>query len=218
MTAAVFADLEGAAVLAGTVRLPLYGRWVARLEVDTPNALAGAVTLRLGEGALSLAGHVYAGDARFGRWRCIVVGGRGGLPKELPGRDYRNVPARLVAQTTLAEAGEALSPSAGAELAANLTHWVRASGPAAGAFEAVLAPFGLGWRALPDGTLWAGTEAWPATKARGDLLDVGAGGLCRLYALDTPTLLPGETFDSARVGLVEHRITEGASRTNVWLH
>ncbi|HEU4403798.1 MAG TPA: hypothetical protein VFS43_00680 [Polyangiaceae bacterium] len=214
----VFARLAGAPVLAGTVRLPLYGRWVARLEVDADAAPSGPVALSLGAGALSLAGAVYAGEARYGRWRGVVVGGRGGLHRELPGRDYRNVPARLVAEGALAEAGEALSPASGAELAKPLPRWVRCAGPAVAAFEGVLEPLGLGWRVVPDGTVWAGTESWPASKATGDLLDVGGSGLCRAYALDAPLLLPGETFDGARVGLVVHTLTGGASRTNVWLH
>ena len=95
-------------VLSAVIALPRRGVWVADLVVDSADALEGAVTIEIAGGKITLRGTA----ARTGTHRetahLRVVGGAGGLGKEVPPHFYRQAPARLLLDDVLKVAGERL--------------------------------------------------------------------------------------------------------------
>lgn len=207
-------ELNGAPVFGGCITLPRTGLWRARLSVDLATPPTGVVTLIMG--ALSLTGVVHRGGAPHGTTDVFVKGGRGGLALALPPKAYQTLPLRVVLSDTLQTAGEALSEAArGAELDVFLPAWGRLAMTAVEALSLILGKAGAVWRAAPDSTLWAGLEAWPATKATGRELEAYADAGASRYDLERFDLYPGETLAGRRVGRVEHRLGTGVD-TMVW--
>lgn len=149
----------GAAILRATVHLPLSGVWSADLEGDTDDDLTGRVTLE-SDGAPWLSGTVTEGGLSHGLWRGRVVGA-GGLRSTLAPRAYQNAILSDVLGDALRESGEALSASSGS-LAMACRLWHRTEAAAARTVAAVAEAAGYGWRVLADGSVWLGTEGWPA--------------------------------------------------------
>lgn len=153
----------GAAVLRAHVFLPLAGVWAADLDVDTDDELAGAVTIEV-DGAVAFRGTVLDGGVTHGLWRGRIVGGAGGLRRTLPALAYLDATRADVVRDALAEAGEALSATAG-PISAAVARFHRAEGAAARAIDATADALGYGWRVLADGTVWLGAETWPDAPA-----------------------------------------------------
>jgi hypothetical protein len=88
-----------------------------------------------------------------------------------------------------------------------LASWTRAAGTVGTAIAALAEHIGGTWRVLPDGTVWLGTETWPASKARKPLIldeDTATG---RLYMAPEPlNLLPGTTLDGRKLSSVKYVI------------
>jgi len=213
-----FAALSGAPVLSGSVLLPFAGAWVAGLVLDAGAPPTGAVTLTLDEGGVTLAGTLIRARETFGRVEVLVVGGAGGLWREVEGRHYRSVTASLVWQAVLAECGEAPSAaSASALLGKQLAGWTRMRGKASDALQRLTDAIGGIWRVQLDGTVRlldpAATEAGVGRGTK--VLDCPADASA-IWALDAHTLTPGQLLDGRRVRDLEHLIHEGTLRTRVW--
>jgi hypothetical protein len=218
-----YATLNGKDAISATLSVPRVGAWRADLMVDAEatTGLTGAVTLAIDEGKSRWVGRVFRGGENFGRVELRVVGGAGGLAKQLPGKSYRNTNARVLLTDILGAAGERLSPSvAPALLAVQLAAWSRAAGTASSQLTAALDTIAPGavWRVLPDGTVWLGAETWPTTPAfESSLLerDPREGRLV-LAGVESYRLLPGQTLDGQRVAYVEHHVSAEALRTLVF--
>lgn len=209
--------LNGYGASACSALLPRVGAWSVDLELDTDDAPSGAAVVQIG-GELTLRGTVTSGAVVDGCWRGRVVGGAGGLRREVAAVAQRGGTLALALRDALAAAGEALAP--GVELNDAAPLWHRLAGPAGAAVADVARAAGCAWRVLPDGSVWVGRETWPAHAPEVDVVDwrpeVGRLEL----AGDTLGILPGQSLRAradltVRVGCVEHRASGDALRTVV---
>lgn len=194
-------------VLGGSMELGLLGVWHARLELDVEEGLvAQAVTLEVDGRAPTPAvfgGAIRRAEAWQGRARAVMVGGAGGLLREVPPREYVTAPtaAELVADV-VAAAGERVDASVSLGTV-GLPRWSRAMEPAAQALGAIARAFGLGWRMLDTGAIWVGVETWPAASqavAAGLYVQGDDGELGVLtVAPDDALVRPGTTVLGRRI-------------------
>lgn len=205
--------LDGALLVGVRLRMPRIGAWTADVAVDSRTAPTGAVTLAL-QGA-TLRGTVH----RSGLWKggayAQLVGGAGGLATQLSARAYRDVPLRLPVSDVLREAGETLAPSS-TGLDEQRPAWVRMAAQASTSLGLLLAPAGLSWRTLVDGTVWVGQETWPESTLEHEVLEEDhAHGRAVLWSQAFGPL-PGETWRGRRLLCVQHEVEASRSRTTVW--
>lgn len=194
------------------------GVWHADLKLTADTTPSGPIQIVLGDSALTLNGIVDTG----GEWNSSQVlrikGGRGGLMGSLmPAKAYRSVPLSIPLRDVASIAQEALSGDADPSvLTYQLSRWSFFQMPCGRALTALLDPIGASWRFLPDGTLWAGIEAWPLAQM--DAILVSADPDLKKVTLfaEAPTLLPGTTYMGEKVERVEHAISDGAVKTEVW--
>jgi hypothetical protein len=212
------ASIAGKTVLATSIHMPRAGLWTADVEADSDIPLSGEVVLELGDGVLDLHGLVASGDISQGRWRARIIGGAGGMGRMVAAKAYRGAPLRLVLTDLLGEVGERLSPTAndGVWLATVPQFWTRTYGQASRALTALCDAVGATWRALPDGTIWAGVESWPVFSQPYELLAENPRENTIEIASEA-ILLPGSTIDARRVSLVQHDLGKAKFRTRAWL-
>lgn len=139
--------------------MPRVGAWVADLDVDSAEALTGAVVLVID--GQTWRGTVHRGGLVSGSWRGRIVGGAGGLSGTLSAVALRGSTLSDVLGGVLRDAGESLSSAAGS-LAAVAPLWHRVEAAASTAVADVARAAGYAWRVLPDGTVWTGADAWTA--------------------------------------------------------
>jgi hypothetical protein len=218
-----YALLNGRDVISATLTVPRSGAWRldALVDAESSAGLTGAVTLSFAGGTSIWKGWVFRGGESFGRVELQVVGGAGGLARQLPGKSYRNTTARVVATDILSAAGETLSLAISpALLALPLAAWTRTKGSASTQLLALLGAFGDGvtWRVLADGSVWLGAESWvPAPALEHDLLEKDErAGRWALAALEGHRLLPGQTFEGRHISAVEHTLSAEAIRTHLF--
>lgn len=147
-------------VSSGMITIPRIGRPLAELRLGEVASLAPgeAVILRFEDGT-TYRTTVRRSGPSAGATEVFLVGGYDGLSKNLPAKDYQGVPASLVVRDLLVEAGEQPGEL---DLPTVFVRWIRRSGPASEALKAVMERLpDRAWRLLPDGTTWAGPDAWP---------------------------------------------------------
>jgi hypothetical protein len=220
---------NGFAVIGGTILMPLVGVWTADLTIDVIDgsgfAAGTAVTLACADGGFSLSCTVDAertGDF-LNTIHVRLVGGADGMGKTTQARAYAqpNAFARDVLNGLCADTGESLSTTADATLlSTNLVAWMATPRPAADVIKVLLdivAPT-YSWRFLADGTLWVGTEAWPASSAQFELITQDP--VCGWFDLgvDTPAIMPGDSLSGVgNVSRVLHTIDGTSIRSRVWV-
>lgn len=216
--------VNGLRLLVARITEPRIGAWTADIEHDGSEALSGTVKLSLdGEtwtGTVdTLPDGAAASKVEAGRVKSRIVGGGGGLSKELPARSYSNPSGALTLATILTdilrEAGETLSSTAETPGTA-LTNWVRGVGTAAAALKAVTAKAGLSWRILRDGTLWVGTETWPEHVPPAQPIEIDtdwSDGNVELR--DAASFRPGITYQAHQIQQVVHEYRGSATTTTL---
>ena len=162
-------SLNSSPVLAASILMPRVGVWTADLEVDTDTAPTGTVTLASDAGP-SWRGTVISGAMHLGTWRGRLVGGVGGLRRDLGPLAYQSPTLGDVLADVLRESGETLSTTAASLANTSARLWHRVAGPAARTVEAVARAQGWPWRVLDDGAVWMGAESWDAVA--GEDIDV----------------------------------------------
>lgn len=197
--------------------LPLSGAWTAYLtQAEGDTAPAGPVTLSFH--GIELAGTILRAGVAEGLVSAVVVGGNGGLARELPPKAYQQAPVRLPLQELVAAAGEQLAPaSTPAVLQRSLPAWVRRRAEAGRSLDHLAEAAGALWRVQPDGAVWVGLDTWPQTPPfeyqtihqdpqadREDLQPLTAG------------VLPGQLFGGRKVGTVFYRSSPDALKCAVW--
>lgn len=215
-----YLTLNGAPCLAATITLPRRGAWTADIEtLNAPSVSAGdAVTLMLG--SQSFVGTVHRMTRFEGRGFDVrIVGGRGGLSSILPAAQFFQPTLRNVVDVALATAGEALAPSSDTSaLAAQIGYWERPERTLGQELDAIARTSGLEWRVLPDGKVFLGSSAWAqASLTAYEVMDHFGDVGKMVLAADDPVVLPGETIEGLRVSLVVHRVTEEATRTEIYI-
>lgn len=189
-------------VASGLLTIPRVGRPTAELLLagDRPPDPGSRALLRFEDGT-AYQMTVRQSGLRNGFVEVLLVGGADKMQANLPSKDYQGVPASLVVRDLLIEAGETPGHI---DLPTVLVRWVRMAGPAHAALHHVMARLPeRAWRILPDGTVWAGAEAWPEGPANAVVADSApARGWYSLLPL--PQLQPG---------VVLRALIEGEQRT-----
>lgn len=215
-----YLTLNGAPCLAATITLPRRGAWTADVEtLNAPSVAAGAsVTLVLG--SQSFVGTAHRVTRFEGRGFDVrIVGGRGWLSFLLPAAQFYQPTIRNVLDSALAAAGEALSSTSDlTSLTSNLDFWERSERTLGQELDAIARTAGLEWRVLPDGKVFLGTSAWAkASLTSYEVMEHAADAGRMVIAADDPVVLPGETIEGLRASLVVHRVTEEATRTEIYI-
>ncbi len=156
--------LNGSPILSASVLMPRVGVWTADIELDSDTAPTGTVTLSSDAGP-SWLGTVISGAVTLGTWRGRLVGGAGGLRRNLGPLAYQNPTLGDVLADALREAGETLSAASGSLAQSTTALWHRIAGPAAQTVRDVARAQGWPWRVLDDGAVWMGPESWDAADA-----------------------------------------------------
>ncbi|TKD03448.1 hypothetical protein [Polyangium fumosum] len=206
-------------VISLRLSMPLAGAWTAEAEVDTAEPLAGPAVIALGvENAapVEFSGTVLESRAFEGRARAFIVGGRGGLRRELPPRQYQLAPPRLIVSAILREANEDAGELEGLDGLPVLARWVRARARVAEGLNVVCRRAGVSWRVRRNGTIRVGVETWPAYHGRPFCISEDGAHARAVYAQEAPDIEPGILLEGRRVGRVVHRVDDaGAFRTEV---
>lgn len=196
--------------------MPIRGLWHAEVGVDT-SVLVDDATMTLRGPSLALKGTTYRGGIYAAKATVRMVAGAGGLAKVLPATSYFRVQLRHCVEDILREAGEVLSStSEAAVLDIFIDRWTRPRGSGADALATLLdAAPKASWRALDDGTIWVGTDAWPTLDVPYQVLseDPAAGRL--VVATETPFLRPGVTLDGRRITRVDHVFDDSSVRSEL---
>src|SRR5687767_12807759 len=100
---------NGHHVLALRQTLPLGGIWVAELEVDVDEALTG--TVEISDEDIVYSGTVVRSGVLVQTCKLEMVGGAGGLSRDVPAKSYQGITARTVVTDLLAAVGEQLDAS-----------------------------------------------------------------------------------------------------------
>jgi hypothetical protein len=210
--------LDGSPVLAATVHRPLVGAWHADLVVDAEVAPTGAVTLAIADGALTLAGTVVRSGVDDGRLHVRVVGGAGGLGRELAARWYRQITLRSILVDTLTAVGERLSAASdGTVLARTVASWARCRATAGRTLDAAVSAVpGAVWRVLADGTVWVGAPTWPTSLVDVVVLDEDYAAHRMVLATEDPTVDAGEVLEGRRLSAVTYRYAPDRVRVEAW--
>lgn len=211
--------VNGAACLRATYRLPRSGVWLADLVVDVTSAISGRVSVSVADGALTLKGTA----SRTGTFKDTavlrVLAGAGGMAKTVSAKFFRGASVGTVLRHVLEAAGEQLSSTVAATLLERQLTVYTVRTQSAGAALLHLAEYlGVTWRALPDGTIWLGDEAWPeAALTSGVVLAQDPRAQTVTIGTDSPTLLPGTVWGGRRISTVEHSVRAEQIRSTLWL-
>lgn len=204
--------INGSPLLECRIVQSITGPWTAEAQSDGSEALAGKVTIVL-DGA-TFVGTVERSKEEHGRVISRIVGGAGGLSKELDAKAYAN--SNLVPPLTdvLRETGEVLSSTA-VPPDLFVGTWQRCRGAASAAIKQIAYKAGLNWRVLRDGTIWIGTDTWPEASVGGALeLDTDWSDGVATFA-DGVGFEPGTTYAGQRINQVTHLYSGASTKTEV---
>jgi hypothetical protein len=211
---------NGTACVKGQLVLPRIGAWHADLVVDDtdPSNYEGSVELSIADGHVILSGTATRFDEQYGVVMLRVVAGGGGLGNLLPAKGYQNVPLSIPLGDICSDAGEGLSELCDAgTLTQTLPFWNRTYVTAGRALQALLAPTGVGWRMLFDGSLFVGPESWPQSPLTNYLILDQAPQEGRIeFSADIPNVRPGETLGGQPVSRLEHYFEADKLRSTCW--
>lgn len=145
----------------GQLWLQRAGNWSAPLDqLDATEPLSNDEAVTLTWLGTSYRGVILRSAVAEGFVQAFVVGGRGGLTKELQPRGYDNqLQANIVTADIAKESGEVFAASPA--LSTALGSWVRRLGSAGDQLTALTDVLGYIWRVQPDGALWVGKDSWP---------------------------------------------------------
>lgn len=193
--------------------MPRIGAWYADVDVDAIAPLTGSVTSEID--GVSFVGTVLRSGTHGGRVQARIVGGKGGLAKELDAQNYANGPtAQTILTDILRGAGETLSSTADASLlSTTFARWQRDADTASECMVALLDALGATWRVLSDGTIWVGVDVYPEQELVYDLIDESWQTGDVIIAPEAPELRPGVTFRGQKLEEVVHYVSAGKLRT-----
>lgn len=202
---------------------PRTGAWHIDALIDDPDAIAGAVTVNVNDGAQVFRGTVVRSGVFADTGHLRVVAGAAGLGTSATPRHYQGPSVRTVLRDLLSDAKETLASSADASiLATGLDAWTTTATPIGTLISLLLAAAapGSSWRMLPDGTLWVGRETWPAANIDSTLYQVfqdspESGDM--VIGVDAPLPLVATTFEGRRVSYAEANVGQGGKGVEMHL-
>jgi hypothetical protein len=209
-------------IVEGMLHLPRIGVWHADVTLDAPGS-SSAATMLSGKATVSWGGTPYSGTFALNgptqrdTIRARINGGGSGFGKIFQPKGYRATTIKQVVGDILNTAGESLSPTADPNvLAYQLPYWTAMQQGCGIALQSVLQVTGSAWRLLPDGSLWFGTETYPASQQTDFVQIRNEPELARYeFSSYSPTILPGTAFKNQRVSAVIHYINPGAMRSQL---
>jgi|SRR6478609_6754785 len=215
------ATLNGLQCASARLTLPLYGAWIADMEIAAAeDAPSGRCSLVIGD--MTLSGTVFRSIEHAGNTRVRVVGGAGKWGKAVAPRGYKS-PAGLqlapILQDAARDAGEAL----GAIPAQSVGSWYsRRRGAASQVFA--LLPSGTSWWVDDAGVTQVGARSTGTISTPLDVMSCdGFAGVATIAADELSPIRPGRTLshptlDSARViDTVIWHVMSTELRGEVWL-
>jgi hypothetical protein len=211
----VLVSVGGAPLLFGRLIFPRIGAWSAKLTIESPTAPSGAIAVESDDGAaLRLAGTAERAEAFHGRTSLRIVGGAGGLGTRLPPRAFSKVPLRIPLADALSVAGERAAPTPSPSL--ELPRWTRAESTAGEEIAALAHVAHASWRLLDDGSVWLGTETWPAAGTELEALAADDAARVRTYRASDLLLRPGTVADGRALTLVVYRFSPHEVLVDAW--
>ena len=220
----VFADAgDPRRVVTGLIAMPRIGVWHADLFADSDDQfdVGTLVTIDMDNGAQQLVGTVTRALLYKGLQQIRIVGGAAGMQSAATAKFYAaGATTSDVLKDLATDAGETLADDNDA--ATSIPGWTSIGGATVGRQLAeLLRPIdGAAWRIKADGTLWVGTESWPASAVPDDewaTLDYDHwNGVIHLGML-APTLIAGTVLGQEKIDRVEHRINGEKVRTSAWV-
>lgn len=210
--------VNGLPLLSAELTRPRVGAWRADVDADGEDVIESPVTVNL-QGR-EFVGTVVRSGFMGGRTSARIVGGRGGLSRQLPAKNYSSgvVKALGVLADILRGAGETLAATADATLLSRqLKGWQREEGPVNHALVTLLDAIQASWRILPDGSIWVGVDSYATVDPEHELLDEDWSAGVLTLAVESPDLEPGTTFRGHRIEQVVHRLSRNALRTEAHL-
>jgi hypothetical protein len=212
--------VNGFGVRSGSIFMPSYGAWHARLivDADAETDITGACSVAI-EGGATLAGTAFRKGEYDGRFEVWIVGGAGLLATLLVGKFYSAAPVRTALADIANESGETLSSTADTTTTTTLLpKWARIAGTAGRALGLLSKQLGVPWRIIDDGSIWVGPETWPTFGVTDyDVVDDCAIDGRMTISEETLSLRPGMTFEGLQVTYVEHRISPESLRTELYV-
>ncbi len=214
----------GADVQSGDIHMGLTGAWWAELVIATDQLPSGRATIAAA-GGLSLTGTIRSAGAYLLTTKVRLVGGAGGMSLDVVGA-FQGAELRDVLAEIMRQSGETQSGDIAADvLAVQLPSWTLGKCSAKRALDQLAAAAAqalgraIGWRVLPDGSTWMGSEAWPAQAMPDDSViskNAPAEGRA-IIGCSTPFLLPGVNLDGVgQLAGVDHHIEPSQIRSEVW--
>jgi hypothetical protein len=210
---------------------PRFGAWQIDMRVDDPNALSGRVRVVIDTDVPELgitAGRVLLGTvSRSGAFidasQVRVVAGGGGLGVSARPQHYESTTLHVVLADLLATANEQISGTADLRvLGIQIGSWTTGARPVGSVIRdlfAVAAP-NAAWRMLDDGTMWVGTDEFPASgidTSTYEVMDRSAEENSIRIATDGPLPLVGKTFEGGEVNCVQDDVPHvGKVGARIW--
>lgn len=217
-----------AAVLEAYVSLPITGRWVAEIAIDSMDAAAidnnQAVEVKVVDGTFALTGT--AVKERAGEFLSVVkyriVGGANKLATPVTPRFYGNgVRASDVINNLIADVGERLSSTVDRSLlVTQLAAWTTAQTNFHSALVSLLEKLGddINYRYLTDGTIWIGRETWAENTDDYSLMSYAPNTNIAVLGIDQPSYLPGQKITGlGRANYIQYAIEPSTVRATIWL-
>ncbi len=191
-----YVQLAGIPVISGQIAMPLRGRLVANVLLDTQKSLKRGDPVEVQfENGPTYRCTVERSGPQGGYQAVRVVGGSGGLSTVIEAKAYREFSPAQIARDILEECGEAAGEI---ELPGTLPHWIRPEGAAFEALGSLMARYPeRTWRVMPDGAVRIDVEQWEehATPLPIESEDSTQGTF--VVAAD-PTLTPGVRLTMTR--------------------
>lgn len=191
-----YLDIAGVPVISGQVAMPLRGRLVANVLLDTQKPLerGSRVDAQFERGTLYRC-TVERSGPQGGYQAVRVVGGTGGLSTVIEARAYRQFSPAQIARDILEDCGEVAGEI---DLPGTLPHWIRPAGAAFEALGALMARYPeRTWRMMPDGSVRIGVEDWEDHPTELAIESEDSTQGTYLVAAD-PTLTPGVRLTMTR--------------------
>ena len=187
----------------------------------------GSVTVQWSGSTLK--GFVVRAAPDRGVWQGLLVGGKGGLNKNVTAQHFFQTPATRIVTDTLRLVGETLATDSTG--LSQVINYPRRAISASRCLDELCDELGLIWRVKLDGTVWLGTYTWPASTATFTYSESSNENDAKLMPdAGQPLLEPGTTvvLDASaaataeeksvqKIAAVYYKISDGHSNAQIWL-
>lgn len=202
--------------------LSFRGNWSAHFDISgAENAPEGSCTIKWLD--TDYKGYILRTGVYAASTMVLIVGGKGGLWKQVPPKMYDfNMAAQLPLSDILSICGERLSLLSTRErLFQNMKHWVRKGDEGGNQIKALADSIGTGWRVLPDGSIFFGDTIFtPHTLENYYLKNHLPEANYSWFNTFSTSLQPGHviTINSAscNVTAVKYKLDGGGTTAEVW--